>query len=160
MKLHISAVGKLKNGPERSLCESYFERAAQMGRRTGISALTVTEHNESKAKTADLRIADEAARLLGACSAISYVLALDERGKNLSSEAFAGELGRLIDNGTREVAFLIGGPDGHAAAVQGRAGLTLSLGKMTWPHRLARAMLAEQIYRSVTILVNHPYHRE
>ena len=93
------------------------------------------------------------------CPSIAYVIALDERGKNMTSEAFAGELGRLLDNGTREVAFLIGGPDGHAAAVQGRAGLVVSLGKMTWPHRLARVMLAEQIYRSVTILVNHPYHR-
>ncbi len=160
MKLHISAVGKLKNGPERTLCGDYFERAAQLGRRAGISSLTVTEHAESQAKTAELRKADEAARLLGSCPSIAYVIALDERGKNMSSDAFAGQLGRLLDNGTREVAFLIGGPDGHAAAVQGRAGLTVSFGAMTWPHRLARVMLAEQIYRSVTILVNHPYHRE
>ncbi len=150
----------MKDGPERQLAAEYFERAAQLGRQAGITSLTVTEHSESRDKTIDLRKADEAARLLGACPAICYVIALDERGKNLSSQEFADNLRRLIDQGTRDVAFLIGGPDGHAAAVYGRAGLQLSFGKLTWPHRLARVMLAEQIYRAVTILVNHPYHRQ
>ena len=150
----------MKDGPERQLAAEYFERAAQLGRQAGITALSVTEHSESNAKTAELRKADEAARLMGACPAIAYVIALDERGKNMSSDEFAGTMRKLLDDGTRDVAFLIGGPDGHAAAVQGRARLQLSFGKLTWPHRLARVMLAEQIYRSVTILVNHPYHRQ
>ena len=160
MKLHICAIGKLKDGAERQLASQYFERAAQLGRQAGISSLTVTEQAESQAKTADLRKADEAARLLGSCPGLPFVIALDERGKDLTSEKFAGEMRKLLDNGTREVAFLIGGPDGHAAAVHSRAGLVMSFGKLTWPHRLVRVMLAEQIYRAVTILVNHPYHRE
>ena len=160
VKLHVAAVGKIKNGPERTLAGEYFERAGQLGRQAGITSLIVTEHAESQAKTSELRKADEAARLLGSCPGIAYLIALDEAGRNMSSTAFAGELRQLIDNGTRELGFLIGGPDGHAAAVHARAGLLLSFGKMTWPHRLARAMLAEQIYRAVTILVNHPYHRD
>ena len=160
MKLHISAIGKMKDGPERQLAAEYFERAGQLGRQAGITSLTVTEHSESREKTADLRKADEAARLLGACPSIWYVIALDERGKDMTSEDFAEHLRKLIDSGTRDAAFLIGGPDGHAAAVHGRAEWLLSFGKLTWPHRLARVMLAEQIYRAVTILVNHPYHRQ
>ena len=159
MKLHIAAIGKLKDGPERELAGHYFERAGQLGRQVGIGALTVTEHAESTAKTSDLRKADEAARLLSSCSGVAYLIALDERGKDMTSADFAGELRRRIDSGTRELGFLIGGPDGHAPNVHARAGLVLSLGKLTWPHRLVRIMLAEQIYRAVTILVNHPYHR-
>ena len=159
MKLHVAAIGKLKVGPERQLADDYFGRVGQMGRSVGITSLTVTEHAESQAKTAELRKADEAARLLGACPAASLIIALDERGRNLSSEELAAEIKRRLDSGVSDLAFLIGGPDGHSSAVQARAGLTVALGKMTWPHRLVRIMLAEQIYRSVTILLNHPYHR-
>jgi 23S rRNA (pseudouridine1915-N3)-methyltransferase len=87
------------------------------------------------------------------------MISLDERGTELTSTAFAAELRRFIDRGAAELAFLIGGPDGHADEIKKHAALQLSLGKMTWPHRLVRPMLAEQIYRSVTILLNHPYHR-
>ncbi len=160
MKLQIAAIGKLTDGPEQALAGQYFERAGQLGRQIGITSFTVTEHAESQAKTSELRKADESARLLSSCPSIAFLIAVDERGKEMSSTEFARHLGRLIDNGTREVSFLIGGPDGHAAAVHARAGLILPFGKLTWPHRLARVMLAEQIYRAVTILVNHPYHRD
>ena len=98
MKLHVSAIGKLKNGPEQALAADYFERAGQLGRQTGITALAVTEHAESQARASELRKADEAARLLGSCSAIAFVVALDERGKNMSSVELADELRKLIDN--------------------------------------------------------------
>jgi 23S rRNA (pseudouridine1915-N3)-methyltransferase len=84
---------------------------------------------------------------------------LDERGKVLSSAGFADLLKRHLDGGTSDLAFLIGGPDGHAQSIRDSAGLLLSFGAMTWPHRLARVMLAEQIYRAVMILRDHPYHR-
>ena len=159
MKLHVAAVGKLKSSPEKELANGYFSRVGQIGRSAGIASLTVTEHAESQAKTAELRKADEAARLLGACPATSVIIVLDERGRNLSSEEFAAEIRRRLESGASDLAFLVGGPDGHSSAVQARASLTLAFGKLTWPHRLARIMLAEQIYRAVTILVNHPYHR-
>jgi 23S rRNA (pseudouridine1915-N3)-methyltransferase len=84
---------------------------------------------------------------------------LDERGKAEASAAFAARLGAWRDDGVRNVAFLIGGADGHDARVRKRADAILSFGAMTWPHLLVRAMLAEQLYRAHSILAGHPYHR-
>ena len=84
---------------------------------------------------------------------------LDERGRNLSSEALASWIGERRDQGQREMLFAIGGPDGHAEDAARKAALVLSFGSLTWPHQLARVMLAEQLYRAVTILSGHPYHR-
>ena len=86
-------------------------------------------------------------------------MALDERGEALDSVGFAERLKRWRDAGVRDVAFLIGGADGHGAAVRARAEMLLSLGPMTWPHLMVRGMLAEQLYRASTILAGHPYHR-
>lgn len=87
-------------------------------------------------------------------------IVLDERGKALSSRDFADRLGRWRDEGVREARFLIGAADGHEEAVRASADLLLSFGPATWPHMMARAMLAEQLYRATAILANHPYHRE
>jgi 23S rRNA (pseudouridine1915-N3)-methyltransferase len=92
-------------------------------------------------------------------SAGSRTTVLDERGESLSSEAFAALLGRWRDAGVREARFLIGPPAGHAAATRATADHCLAFGPATWPHLLVRAMLAEQLYRAVTILHGHPYHR-
>lgn len=159
MKLHVAAVGKLKAGPERDLAEHYFSRIGQLARQAGISSLTVTEHPESQASTAELRKTEEATRLLGACPASAIIIALDEHGTAMTSKEFAATIQKRMETGASDLAFLIGGPDGHSSAVKARASMMVSMGRMTWPHRLARIMLAEQIYRSVTILLNHPYHR-
>lgn len=90
----------------------------------------------------------------------SVVVALDQRGTALTSPGLAAKLGAWRDSGRREIAFLIGGADGLGPAVLDRAELVLSLGPMTWPHLLVRAMLAEQLYRAVMILQGHPYHRD
>ena len=87
------------------------------------------------------------------------VVCLDETGKGLSSTALTDWIRLRRDQGVASIAFLIGGPDGHGAAVRERADLTLSLGAMTWPHGLARVLLLEQLYRAATILAGHPYHR-
>ena len=87
-------------------------------------------------------------------------MALDERGRQLGSRDFAQKLGAWRDQGVAEIAFVIGGADGLAESLRRRADLTLSLGQMTWPHMLARAMLVEQIYRAQQILAGHPYHRD
>jgi 23S rRNA (pseudouridine1915-N3)-methyltransferase len=84
---------------------------------------------------------------------------LDERGQHLSSEAFAALLGRWRDDGIRETRFLIGAADGHGDAIRATADLLIAFGPMTWPHMLARAMLAEQLWRATSILAGHPYHR-
>ena len=101
----------------------------------------------------------ESMQLLAAVPEGAVVVALDERGQDLSSGAFAERLARWRDDGARAVAFLIGGADGLAPAARERADLLLALGRMTWPHMLVRVMLAEQLYRATTILAGHPYHR-
>jgi 23S rRNA (pseudouridine1915-N3)-methyltransferase len=159
MRLTILAVGRLKSVPEQLLAADYARRAAQLGRPLGIAAVDFIEVPESKAKTAALRRSEEARALLAHIPKRAFLVALEAGGKQFTSENFAAELRRLIDRGVADLVFLIGGPDGHGREIDSGAGLQLSLGKMTWPHRLVRPMLAEQIYRSVTILVNHPYHR-
>ncbi|QPC43646.1 23S rRNA (pseudouridine(1915)-N(3))-methyltransferase RlmH [Kaustia mangrovi] len=159
MRVSVNAVGRLKRGPERELCERYVERAAAQGRTVGVSAVTMSDIAESQAATVELRRADEAARLAAMVPDRAVTVALDETGRELASTAFAARLRGWLEDGTPDLCFLIGGPDGHGGEIRESAGLVLSLGRMTWPHGLARAMLCEQIYRAVTILVNHPYHR-
>jgi 23S rRNA (pseudouridine1915-N3)-methyltransferase len=155
LRLQVLAIGKLKAGPEKAIAGEYQTRLEGLGRKAGITRLTVNDFAESQAPTAAQRMEDES-KLLATKAA---TIALDERGKPLSSTDFAKLLQRHLDQGTQDLAFLIGGPDGHAPQTRQTAGQLLSFGPMTWPHRLVRVMLFEQIYRAVTILVNHPYHR-
>ena len=104
-------------------------------------------------------MAREGGLLLGSAPAGATLVALDRRGKVLDSQAFADRLARWRDNSVSDVAFLIGGAEGHAEPLLKKADLVLSFGAMTWPHLLARAMLAEQIYRAKQLLAGHPYHR-
>ena len=159
MRIQVGAVGRLKAGPERTLAELYLERANVLGRSIGIGPVSIAEIAESRAATADLRMADEAVRLGAGLPAETLTVALDSGGRDIASEELAGLIGRWRDGGTGTLAFLIGGPDGLAPEIKSAAGFRLAFGRMTWPHRLARIMLLEQVYRSVTILVNHPYHR-
>jgi 23S rRNA (pseudouridine1915-N3)-methyltransferase len=159
MKLHVLAIGRLKAGPELALFDDYLKRARGLGRSCGVTGIGSRDFAEAKLPDARARMAAEAALLSGATPDSSFRVALDERGKPLSSDDFAHLLRRHLDQGTVSLAFLIGGPDGHAPETRQKADLLLSFGPMTWPHRLARLMLAEQIYRAVTILVKHPYHR-
>jgi 23S rRNA (pseudouridine1915-N3)-methyltransferase len=159
MRIQVGAVGRLKAGPERKLADAYLERTIALGRSAGISPVSIAEIAESRAATADLRMADEAARLRAGLPYEAMTIALDGGGRDITSEEFAALIGRWRDGGTATLAFFIGGPDGLSADIKATAGYRLAFGRMTWPHRLARIMLLEQIYRSVTILVNHPYHR-
>jgi 23S rRNA (pseudouridine1915-N3)-methyltransferase len=159
MRIQVSAVGRLKAGPERKLAELYLERAGTLGRGAGIAPVSVAEIAESRAATADLRMADEAARLRAGLPDDAVTIALDGGGRDLTSDEFAALIGRWRDGGAGTLAFFIGGPDGLAPEIKASSGTRLAFGRMTWPHRLARIMLLEQVYRSVTILVNHPYHR-
>jgi len=155
MKITIAAVGRMKLGPERVLLDDYLGRAGQAGRGLALGPFTVSEIDERKARGR----AAQSARLIEAIPAGATAIVLDERGKTLSSPEFAHLLAELRDQGTGEVVFLIGGPDGHDKALRARAGRLLSFGPMVWPHMLARVMLAEQLYRAVSILAGSPYHR-
>jgi 23S rRNA (pseudouridine1915-N3)-methyltransferase len=158
MRLIVAAVGRLKDA-ERELCERYAKRFDAAGRSLGLGPLTITELSESRAAGADARKADEAARLMKAAGAADVRVILDEGGKALSSDAFAKWIAQRRDAGAKGMAFLIGGPDGQGAATLDGAALKLSLGAMTLPHGMARAVLIEQLYRAATILSGHPYHR-
>jgi 23S rRNA (pseudouridine1915-N3)-methyltransferase len=158
MRVILAAVGRLKDA-ERDLFDRYAKRFDAAGRAQRLGPLTLAEIGESRAATADLRMADEAARLLKAAGAAEATIVLDGKGRELSSEAFAKLLADRRDGGTKTLAFLIGGPDGHGEPALKDAAHTLSLGTMTLPHGLARIMLAEQLYRATTILSGHPYHR-
>ncbi len=159
MRLSVLAIGRLKAGPEKLLAGDYQARIEKLGRKAGISKFSIADTAESRGQTAAARRSEEALFFAQALAPRTFTLVLDERGKSLASAAFADILRRHIDGGTENLAFLIGGPDGHAPPNREKAGLLLSLGPMTWPHRLVRVMLLEQIYRAVTIMVNHPYHR-
>lgn len=154
MKLKIAAIGRQSPGPEKTLVEDYLARAGAAGRALALGPVTLTEIDERKAR----RQAEQGAKLLEAAGS-GHMIALDERGKTLTSPDFARLLEKLRDQGVAETTFLIGGADGHDRALRERADRLLSFGPMVWPHMLARVMLAEQIYRAVSILGGSPYHR-
>lgn len=155
MKLHLCAIGRLRKGPEKALIDDYLDRAGKTGRALGLGPCTVSEAEAKRgggmAEEADLltRMIPDGAKLV----------CLDERGKLLSSPQLADQLGAWRDEGIRDTAFVIGGADGIDPALRARADLSISFGKMVWPHMLARVMLSEQIYRATTILAGSPYHR-
>lgn len=152
MNIVLCAVGRIKAGPEKALFDHYLKRLPW-----AFDVYEVVEHR--KLPTDELR-RQEAELLLAKVPDGSIVVALDEGGKNLGSRQLAEKLGDWRDSGHRHVAFIIGGADGVDQSIRDRADLVLSFGKLTWPHMLVRALLAEQIYRSQAILSGHPYHRD
>jgi 23S rRNA (pseudouridine1915-N3)-methyltransferase len=151
VKLTIAAIGRAGRGPERDLYEHYAGRIRW--------PLTLRELEEKRKLPAAEMIKREGELLLAAVPDKAMLVALDRRGKVLDSEAFAARLRRWRDESVSDVAFLIGGADGHGESLLREASLVVSFGAMTWPHLLARAMLAEQIYRAQQLLAGHPYHR-
>lgn len=137
----------------------YLERAAKLGRSAGISAIDTVELPESRHRQASQRKVEEAQKLLAAIPPASTVIALDETGTDIKSSALSAKMRKLMDSGQANLAFVIGGPDGLASEVTSPAASVIAFGRQTWPHRLMRILVAEQIYRAVTIMVNHPYHR-
>jgi len=159
MKLYILAVGYARGTSEGALCDEYLDRAVKMGRNMGFTAVAIEELAVSKARTAEARMIDEAERLARRVADGAHIVMLDARGKGMTSEDFAEMLGTLRDAGGKDMVFVIGGPDGLKPLPGKKSGRSLAFGPQTWPHLLARALLTEQIYRAMTILAGHPYHR-
>jgi 23S rRNA (pseudouridine1915-N3)-methyltransferase len=159
MRLTIAAVGRMKAGPERELADRYFDRLKKAGPPLGLDYQGLTEHPESRLATTPERKRDEAQRLAASLPEGAARIVLDETGRLMSSQDFADAIAGFRDGGQRDLGLLIGGPDGHDESLRGSASLVLSLGRMTFPHQIARILLAEQLYRAVTILAGHPYHR-
>lgn len=153
------AVGRLKAGPEGELCARYLERARKSGRALGLRGFGVQELPESRAARPPDRIGEEELALISALGGSGQCVCLDPGGDLLDSEAFAAELGRAAAASTARTTFVIGGPDGLGGKILAMAARRLSFGRMTWPHQIARILLAEQLYRATTILSGHPYHR-
>ncbi len=159
LTLDIVTVGRLKQGAEEKLQERYLDRLQKAGPGQGIKTISIKEISESQQNTSLLRKQDEAEKLLKKTTDHAYLIALDEHGKELTSQRFAGHLKSQIEDGVQNICFLIGGPDGHDRALVKKAPLSLSLSQMTLPHGMARIILLEQLYRAFTIWSGHPYHR-
>ena len=149
----------MKKGPESELLNRYLDRARKAGSQLGFSGPDQKEWPESRSGSAHLRKAEEAEQFINALKPGGILITLDENGRDFSSAELAEKMRHWLDGSIPEIAFAVGGPDGHGEEVLQRADLVLRLGCMTWPHQLARVMIAEQIYRSITILSGHPYHR-
>jgi len=154
VRIAIVAIGRLARGPEAELVALYAERASAAGRALGLGPMEIVEVEARKSGKAGEA---EALRphLEGA-----HLIVCDEHGKAMASRAFAEEIARLRDDGVRKLVFAIGGADGLDPSILSAARAKLAFGPQTWPHALARAMLAEQVYRAVTILGGSPYHRD
>jgi 23S rRNA (pseudouridine1915-N3)-methyltransferase len=159
MRLVVAAVGRLKDGPERALVDKYRERLAPLAKRLGLAPVAWHEIGESRSAEAAARREEEGAALLKLVREAEFLIALDERGKPLTSAAFAQTLAKARDGGAKAAGVVMGGPDGLSQAVRDAAKLQVSFGAITLPHGLARIVLAEQLYRAATILAGHPYHR-
>ncbi len=159
MNLIVAAVGRMKKGPERDLAERYRERATKAGRGVGIQDVEVVEVAESRAREANRRMIEESIALAQLIPDDAVTVVLDLRGESLDSARFTSILQRWRDNGRPAAVFVIGGADGLAPSLNEKADLRLAFGAATWPHQLVRIMLLEQLYRAVTILAGHPYHR-
>ena len=158
MKIGILAVGKLKDGPERLLVARYLERARDVGRGLGWTGFDVTELAESRSTRPDDRKADEARAIIAHTDG-AVLCALDERGTCPSSTEFARLHERWQEQAVKSVIFVIGGADGLDRSVVEKARHQIAFGAMTLPHQVVRIVLAEQLYRAMTILSGHPYHR-
>lgn len=149
----------MKSGPERDLLARYMDRARGLARTVGLTGVEVREVEESRARSSAERRRDEAAVLGRETGGGGHLIVLDERGQGLSSDEFATLVGEARDAGIPSFTLLIGGPDGLAEDIRTRAGRCVNYGRATFPHQLVRVMAAEQVYRALTILAGHPYHR-
>jgi len=152
VRIRILCVGRMKDGPERALVDDYVTRAAKSGKSLGYRAV---EEIEIPSSTKD----DEGTRLL-ARHGQGILIRLDERGEAWTSQDLSKRLARWRDAGEDAVSFVIGGADGTSPAIAAAARHTVSFGVQTWPHRLVRVMIAEQVYRALSIEAGSPYHRE
>jgi len=153
MRLQIVGVGRLKDGPERSLTDDYLGRSLPLARKLGFRG--PEEHEVASGGGLEA----EGARLIARMPDGAKCLRLDEAGENLTSTELARRLAIWRDEGLRDTVFFIGGAEGFAPDVRRLVPKSLAFGAQTWPHRLVRAMLAEQVYRALTILAGTPYHK-
>ena len=155
MKVTICAVGRLRSGPEKDLIDDYLKRFDRSGRALGLGPARVIEVEDKKGGG----MAAEATLLRKSLPDRAKLICLDERGDVMTSPQFSTKLATFRDQGTSELAFVIGGADGIDPGLRSEAQGAISFGAMVWPHMLVRVMLSEQLYRAASILAGSPYHR-
>lgn len=160
MNITLCAVGRLTKGPAQSLVDNYADRINAIGRQAGVSSFVIREVEAPKGLSGAKRQAKESESLIATAPKEAVRIALDEKGKALSSTAFAKTIAEFRDQGVRDLAFFIGGADGHSENLLSSAHKKIAFGPATWPHMLARVMICEQVYRAITISTGHPYHRD
>jgi len=159
VQISVFAVGRMKKGAEQDLTAHYLARFAKIAPAIGLVFVGLHEIAESRAVLPKARMEEESDKMLTFLPQKARLIVLDEGGKNLSSQDFADMLQFWRDGGTKALMIALGGPDGHARKAREKADCNLAFGAMTWPHQIARLLLAEQLYRAATILNGHPYHR-
>ncbi|WP_455474361.1 23S rRNA (pseudouridine(1915)-N(3))-methyltransferase RlmH [Bartonella sp. B30(2025)] len=159
MQISIFAVGRMKKGAEQKLVQHYLDRFSKSSGAVGFRFKILQEIPESRAQTACQRMEEEGKKLIEFLPEKCRLIVLDERGKSISSSVFAEKLISYRDGGVRDLVIALGGHDGHSEQTRSRSDFLLSFGSMTWPHQIARILLVEQLYRAITIVNNHPYHR-
>ena len=159
MRLILAGVGRLKAGPERELFTRYASRAQAIARTAGISGVDSIEIDEAHGRAADERTRSEAMALKARLPAEAFIVALDERGSAMTSTAFAAMVGRVRQDDLPALVLATGGPDGLEENFRNTAAATFAFGAATLPHQLVRVLVAEQVYRALTIWTGHPYHR-
>jgi 23S rRNA (pseudouridine1915-N3)-methyltransferase len=159
MRIVVAAVGRLKAGPERELAERYRKRAADAGRKAGLSGFEIIEIRDSRAASPARRMEEESIAIAHVLPDAAVIATLHASGDNMTSPSLAGALRGWRSQGKPAATFIIGGDDGLAPGLRAKAELVIAFGEATWPHQLVRIMLLEQLYRAVTILTGHPYHR-
>lgn len=159
MEIVVLAVGRMKAGPERELCERYLDRARKGGGKLGLRGFAVEEVPEARETRAKDRVAAEEVSLAARLKTPDRVVTLDAAGDLVDSAAFSKSLAADAAANVHRLVFVIGGPDGVGTALSRRADRRISFGRLTWPHQLVRILLAEQLYRATAILSGHPYHR-
>ncbi|ALE04143.1 23S rRNA (pseudouridine(1915)-N(3))-methyltransferase RlmH [Bartonella ancashensis] len=159
MQISIFAIGRMKEGIEQKLVHRYLDRFSKSAKTMGLHFGKMQEITESRSQTSHQRMEEEGKKLLEVLPERCRLIVCDERGKSISSVSFAERIALYRGEGVRDLIIALGGPDGHSEKVRDRADFLLSFGFMTWPHQIARILLTEQLYRAVTILSNHPYHR-
>lgn len=157
MHLELYAIGKLKDPALNNLIQEYRKRSIPLGKKVGFKSFQVTEFETKKNLSNDALKAYEAELLLK--NSPDILIALDETGENLDSQSFAKLLENYKDNNYASCRFIIGGAYGLCSSVHKKIHKKISFGKCTWPHMMVRLMLCEQIYRSFTIINNHPYNK-
>jgi 23S rRNA (pseudouridine1915-N3)-methyltransferase len=159
VRLALIAVGRLKSGPERELFDRYFKRLGALARSLGIASVELREVEEGRARRAEDRQAEEARAILAVAPKGAWLALLDERGAPMTSAEWAAEIDKAREAAASAYAVVIGGPDGLDPALRAEARTIVAFGAMTWPHQLVRVMAGEQLYRALSILGGHPYHR-